>query len=55
MNGQPQAILFAVEATRSHLHEPPGEPSPARPRRATARLLAALAVRLDPALRPRLS
>jgi hypothetical protein len=48
MNGDPTAILMAVSSTRRNLHEPPREPKPRRPRRATARALQALAVRLDP-------
>jgi hypothetical protein len=57
MNGQPAAILMAVESTRRNLHEPPPEPRPARPRRAVARALQAVAVRLDPAVvqKPQLS
>jgi hypothetical protein len=48
MNGDPSAILMAVASTRRNMHEPPREPAPRRPRRATARALQALAVRLDP-------
>ena len=50
MNGDPTAILMAVSSTRRNLHEPPRAPEPRRrrPRRATARALQALAVRLDP-------
>jgi hypothetical protein len=57
MNGQPAAILMAVEATRRNLHEPPREPTPRRTRRTTARALQAIAVRLDPAVvqKPQLS
>jgi hypothetical protein len=58
MNGQPTAILMAVESTRRNMHEPPREPRPRRrPRRATARALQAIAVRLDPAVvqKPQLS
>ena len=50
MNGQPTAILMAVESTRRNMHEPPREARPRRPRRATARALQAIAVRLDPAV-----
>jgi hypothetical protein len=45
MHGQPTAILMAAESTRRRLTEPPRV---RRPRRAAARVLAALAVRLDP-------
>jgi hypothetical protein len=57
MNGQPAAILMAVEATRRNMHEPPREPKPHRTRRTTARALQAMAVRLDPAVvqKPQLS
>jgi len=51
MHGQPIAILMARESTRRNLTEPPRERRPRRPRRprrAAARVLAALAVRLDP-------
>jgi hypothetical protein len=48
MNGDPTAILMAVSSTRRHVHEPPRAPRPRRPRRATARVLQSLAVRLDP-------
>jgi hypothetical protein len=56
MNGHPTAIFMAVESVRRNMHEPP-EPRPARPRRAVARALQALAVRLDPAVvqKPQLS
>jgi hypothetical protein len=50
MNGQPTAILMAVESTRRNMHEPPRERTARRPRRATARALQAIAVRLDPAV-----
>ncbi|HEX5619746.1 MAG TPA: hypothetical protein VFX51_15090 [Solirubrobacteraceae bacterium] len=49
MNGQPTAILMATESTRRNLTEPPREPRVRRPRRTVARVLAALAHRLDPA------
>jgi hypothetical protein len=57
MNGQPTAILMAVESTRRNMTQA-REPRPRRPRRATARVLAAVAVRLDPAVaqqKPQLS
>jgi hypothetical protein len=50
MNGHPAAILMATEAVRRNMHEPQPEPRPRRPRRATARALQAIAVRLDPAV-----
>jgi hypothetical protein len=49
MHGQPTAILMATQSTRRNLTEPPREPRVRRPRRAAARVLAAVAVRLDPA------
>jgi hypothetical protein len=48
MNGDPTAILMAVSSTRRNLHEPPRAPRPRRSRRASARALQALAIRLDP-------
>jgi hypothetical protein len=48
MNGDPAAILMAVSSTRRHVHEPLPAPRTRRPRRATARALQALAIRLDP-------
>lgn len=56
MNGQSVAVMMAAQSTHRHVNEPPRERAP-RPRRATARLLQALAVRLDPALvqKPQLS
>jgi hypothetical protein len=57
MNGDPVAILMAVDATRRTMHEPPRAPKPRRTRRITARALQAVAVRLDPAVvqQPQLS
>jgi hypothetical protein len=49
MNGQPIAIQMAAQSTQRHISEPARERTP-RPRRATARLLQAVAVRLDPAV-----
>jgi hypothetical protein len=48
MNGQPAAIMMALESTRRGIHEPPREPQPRRPRRAAAVVLQAAAHRLDP-------
>jgi hypothetical protein len=50
MHGQPTAILMATESTRRAMSEPPREPRVRRPRRAAARVFAAVAVRLDPAV-----
>jgi hypothetical protein len=50
MHGQPAAILMATESTRRNLTEPPREPRVRRPRRVVARVLAAVAVRLDPSV-----
>jgi hypothetical protein len=50
MHGHPTAILMAIESTRQALSEPPRERRVRRPRRAAARVLAAVAVRLDPAV-----
>jgi hypothetical protein len=52
MNGQPVAILMALEATRRGIHEPPPEPRPRRTRRVAARALQAAAHRLDPRVAP---
>jgi hypothetical protein len=52
MQGHPTAIFMAIQSTRRSLFEPPREPREARvrrPRRVAARILAAVAVRLDPA------
>jgi hypothetical protein len=49
MQGHPTAILMAIESTRRALIAPPREPRVRRPRRVAARVLAAVAVRLDPA------
>ena len=43
------AAQMAARSTHRHLHAAPRERAP-RPRRATARVLRAIAVRLDPAL-----
>jgi hypothetical protein len=56
MNSHPIAILMASESTRRRLHEPLPERPPRKPRRAAARVLQAVAVRLDPGVgRPHLS
>ena len=55
MLADPIAVQMAARSTHRAIHEPTPERAPRR-RRATARLLQALAVRLDPAVRePRLS
>ena len=55
MIAEPIAVQMAAQSTHRHIHEPKRERAP-RPRRATARVLQAVAVRLDPAVRePRLS
>lgn len=51
MNGQPAAILMAVESTRRNLHEP-HTGRPRRTRRVAARVLASVAHRLDPRVAP---
>jgi hypothetical protein len=53
MNGDPTTILMAVASTRRAIEQPQPE-RPARPRRATARLLQAIAIRLDPGVAQRL-
>jgi hypothetical protein len=57
MNGEPVAILMALEATRRNMHQPPRAPRPRRTRRITARALQSIAARLDPAVvqKPQLS
>jgi hypothetical protein len=50
MHGHPTAILMATESTRRNVTEPPRERRVRRPRRAAARVFAAAAVRLDPAV-----
>jgi hypothetical protein len=53
MNGQPVAILMALEATRRNIHEPqPAERPRRRTRRAAARALQAAAHRLDSHVAP---
>jgi hypothetical protein len=45
----PIAIQMAAQSTHRHVHEPKRERAP-RSRRATARVLQAIAIRLDPAM-----
>jgi hypothetical protein len=52
MNGQPSAILMAVESTRRGLTEPPREPRPRRTRRTVAVVLQWVAHRLDAGVAP---
>ena len=56
MIAEPIAIQMAAQSTHRRIHEPARERAP-RPRRATARALQAIAVRLDPAVvqKPQLS
>jgi hypothetical protein len=57
MNASPIAVLLATDSTRRGLTEPPPEARPRAPRRTAARVLQAVAVRLDPgvtAARPHL-
>jgi len=56
MIAEPIAVQMAAQSTHRHIHEPRRERAP-RPRRATARALQAIAIRLDPAVvqRPQLS
>jgi hypothetical protein len=57
MFAEPIAVQMATRSTHRRIHEPERERERTpRRRRATARLLQAIAVRLDPAVRePRLS
>ena len=56
MIADPIAVQIATRSTHRHIHEPKRERAPRRGR-ATARVLHAIAVRLDPAVvqKPRLS
>ena len=56
MTAEPIAIQMAAQSTDRHINAAGRERAP-RPRRATARVLQAIAIRLDPALvrKPRLS
>jgi hypothetical protein len=49
MLADPIAVQMAAQSTHRHIHEPKPERAPRR-RRATARVLHAIAIRLDPAL-----
>jgi hypothetical protein len=49
MIAEPIAVQMAAKSTHRHINEPRPERAP-RPRRATARVLQAIAIRLDPAL-----
>jgi hypothetical protein len=51
MHGSSIATLMAVESARRALTEPAFEARPRAPRRTAARVLQALAQRLDPAVR----
>ncbi len=50
MIAEPIAVQMAAQSTHRHIHEAKRERAPRR-RRATARVLQAVAVRLDPAVR----
>jgi hypothetical protein len=56
MIAEPIAVQMAAQSTHRHIHEATRERAP-RPRRATARVLQAIAIRLDPAVvqKPQLS
>jgi hypothetical protein len=56
MIADPIAVQMAAQSTRRRVNDAPRERAP-RPRRATARALQAIAIRLDPAVaaQPRLS
>jgi hypothetical protein len=56
MIAEPIAVQMAAQSTRRHIHDARSERAP-RPRRATARVLQAIATRLDPAVvaKPQLS
>ena len=56
MIAEPIAVQMAAQSTHRHIHEVRRERA-SRPRRATARVLQAIAIRLDPALvqKPQLS
>ena len=56
MIAEPIAVQMAAQSTHRHIHDARRERAP-RPRRATARVLQAIAIRLDPAVvhRPQLS
>jgi hypothetical protein len=50
MYGEVTAIVLAREIMRDRMDHPSRERQPRRPRRAAARVLARVAVRLDPAV-----
>jgi hypothetical protein len=52
MIAEPIAVQMAAQSTHRHVNEPKRERAP-RPRRATARVLKAVAIRLDPAVAAR--
>ena len=56
MLAEPIAVQMAAQSTHRHINDARRERAP-RPRRATARVLQAIAIRLDPALvqKPRLA
>ena len=56
MLADPIAVQMAARSTHRHIHDGARERAP-RPRRATARVLHAIAIRLDPAVvrKPQLS
>jgi hypothetical protein len=49
MIAEPIAVQMAAQSTHRHINDARGERAP-RPRRATARVLQAIAIRLDPAV-----
>ena len=58
MIAEPIAVQMAAQSTHRHINDARRERAPRpRPRRATARVLQAIAIRLDPALvqKPRLA
>lgn len=50
--GQIVAAHMVRESTRRHLHEPPRDRAPRRPRRYAAHVLQTFAHRLDPCVAP---
>ena len=49
MIAEPIAVQMTAQSTHRHIHDARRERAP-RPRRATARVLQAIAIRLDPAV-----